>query len=150
MDGLREEERLKEAAEEVNPIYDSVGSAFKRLLFAFESEVGMSPPRYFLLHMVAKEGNISQGQVGQLSGVDPSRVTQVAKSLEREGLIQRNRDPKDNRVVLLHMTPEGRKVFEEASAKREVLRARIRRALSQEEENELRRLLDKVGEALEG
>jgi DNA-binding MarR family transcriptional regulator len=150
MDGLREEGRLKEAAEEVNPIYDSVGSAFKRLLFAFESEVGMSPPRYFLLHMVAKEGNISQGQVGQLSGVDPSRVTQVAKSLEREGLIQRNRDPKDNRVVLLHMTPEGRKVFEEASAKREVLRARIRRALSQEEENELRRLLDKVGEALEG
>ena len=44
MDELREEERLKEAAKEVNPIYASVGSAFKRLLWAFESEVGMSPP----------------------------------------------------------------------------------------------------------
>jgi MarR family transcriptional regulator, organic hydroperoxide resistance regulator len=149
MDGMREEGRLKETADKVNPIYTSVGSAFKRLLFAFESEVGMSPPRYFLLHMVANEENISQGQVGQLSGVDPSRVTQVAKSLEREGLIQRRRDPKDNRVVRMRLSPEGRRVFEEASAKREVLRARIRRALSQGEEKELRRLLDKVAEALE-
>jgi MarR family transcriptional regulator, organic hydroperoxide resistance regulator len=148
MDGMRED-RLKETADEVNPIYASVGSAFKRLLFAFESEVGMSPPRYFLLHMVANEENISQGQVGQLSGVDPSRVTQVAKSLEREGLIQRRRDPKDNRVVRMRLSPEGRRVFEEACAKREVLRARIRRALSQGEEKELRRLLDKVAEALE-
>lgn len=148
MEGMREK-RLEEVAGEVNPIYASVGSAFKRLLFAFESEVGMSPPRYFLLHMVANEGNISQRQVGQLSGVDPSRVTQVAKTLEGEGLIQRHRDPNDNRVVRMRLTPEGRRVFEEASAKREVLRSRIRRVLSQEEENELRRLLDKVAEALE-
>ncbi len=148
MDGMREE-RLKETADEVNPIYASVGSAFKRLLFAFESEVGMSPPRYFLLHMMANEENISQGQVGQLSGVDPSRVTQVAKSLERDGLIQRHRDPKDNRVVRMRLSAEGRRIFEGASAKREVLRARIRRALSLEEEDELRRLLGKVAEALE-
>jgi MarR family transcriptional regulator, organic hydroperoxide resistance regulator len=148
LDGIRKE-RLKETADEVNPIYASVGSAFKRLLFAFESEVGMSPPRYFLLHMVANEENISQGQVGQLSGVDPSRVTQVAKSLERDGLIQRHRDPNDNRVVRLRLSAEGRRIFEGASAKREVLRARIRRALSREEEDELRRLLGKVAEALE-
>jgi DNA-binding MarR family transcriptional regulator len=99
--------------------------------------------------MLAKEGNISQGQVGQLSGVDPSRVTQVAKSLEGDGLIHRHRDPNDNRVVRMRLTPEGRRVFEEASAKREILRTRIRRVLSQEEEDELRRLLDKVAEALE-
>jgi MarR family transcriptional regulator, organic hydroperoxide resistance regulator len=148
LDGMREE-RLKETADEVNPIYASVGSAFKRLLFAFESEVGMSPPRYFLLHMVANEENISQGQVGQLSGVDPSRVTQVAKSLERDGLIQRHRDPNDNRVVRMRLSAEGRRIFEGASAKREVLRARIRRAMSREEEDELRRLLGKVAEALE-
>ena len=148
MDGMREE-RLKETADEVNPIYASVGSAFKRLLFAFESEVGMSPPRYFLLHMVANEENISQGQVGQLSGVDPSRVTQVAKSLERDGLIQRHRDPNDNRVVRMRLSAEGRRIFEGASAKREVLRARIRSALSREEEDELRRLLGKVAQALE-
>jgi MarR family transcriptional regulator, organic hydroperoxide resistance regulator len=148
LDGMREE-RLKETADEVNPIYASVGSAFKRLLFAFESEVGMSPPRYFLLHMVANEENISQGQVGQLSEVDPSRVTQVAKSLERDGLIQRHRDPNDNRVVRMRLSAEGRRIFEGASAKREVLRARIRSALSREEEDELRRLLGKVAEAFE-
>ena len=149
MDGLREEDRLKEAAEKVNPIYASVGSAFKKLLWAFESNVGMSPPKYFLLHMLANEGSISQGQMGHLSGVDPSRVTQMAKVMEGEGLIERARDPKDNRVVRMRLTPAGRRAFEVASERREVVRARIRRVLSREEEGELRRLLGKVVEALE-
>ncbi len=149
MDGLHEEDRLREAAEKVNPIYASVGSAFKKLLWAFESDVGISPPKYFLLHMLANEGSISQGQMSLLSGVDPSRVTRLAKVLEGEGLIERTRTPKDNRVVRMRLTPEGRRVFDAASERREVLRTRIRRALSQEEEGELRRLLGKVVEALE-
>lgn len=149
MDGLREEDRLREAAEEVNPIYASVGSAFKRFLFAFESEVGMSPPRYFLLHMLAGEGDVSQGQMGRLSGVDPSRVTQMAKGLEKEGLIERSRDPKDNRVMRMRLTPEGKRVFDAASERRKAVKAKIRRVLSEEEEAELRRLLGKVVEALE-
>jgi DNA-binding MarR family transcriptional regulator len=146
---LHEEDRLREAAEKVNPIYASVGSAFKKLLWAFESDVGISPPKYFLLHMLANEGSISQGQMSLLSGVDPSRVTRLAKVLEGEGLIERTRTPKDNRVVRMRLTPEGRRVFDAASERREVLRTRIRRALSQEEEGELRRLLGKVVEALE-
>ncbi len=149
MDGLHEEDRLREAAEKVNPIYASVGSAFKKLLWAFESDVGISPPKYFLLHMLANEGSISQGQMSLLSGVDPSRVTRLAKVLEGEGLIERTRTPKDNRVVRMRLTPEGRRVFDAASERREVLRTRIRRALSQEEEGELRRLLGKVVEAVE-
>jgi DNA-binding MarR family transcriptional regulator len=99
--------------------------------------------------MLANEGSISQGQMSLLSGVDPSRVTRLAKVLEGEGLIERTRTPKDNRVVRMRLTPEGRRVFDAASERREVLRTRIRRALSQEEEGELRRLLGKVVEALE-
>ena len=149
MDGLQEENRRREAAEKVNPIYASVGSALKKLLWAFESDVGVSPPKYFLLHMLANEDSISQGEMSRLSGVDPSRVTRLAKQLEGEGLIERTRNPKDNRAVRMHLTPEGRRVFEAASERREVLRTRIRRTLSQEEEEELRRLLGKVVEALE-
>jgi DNA-binding MarR family transcriptional regulator len=149
VDRLREEVRLREAAEKVDPVYVSVGSAFKRLLWAFESNVGISPPKYLLLHMLATEGTISQGQMSSLSGVDPSRVTQMAKGLEREGLIERSRAPEDNRVVRMGLTPEGRRVFDEASGRRKAVKARIRRSLSEEEEAELRRLLGKVVEALE-
>lgn len=149
MDGVREEDRLKRAADRVDPVYSSVGSAFKKLLWAFESKVGISPPKYLLLHMLAGEGTISQGQMSSLSGVDPSRVTQMAKGLEKEGLIERSRDPEDNRVVRMRLTPEGRRVFAAASKRREAVKARIRRSLSEEEEAELRRLLGKVVRALE-
>ena len=149
VDRLREEVRLREAAEKVDPVYASVGSTFKRLLWAFESNVGMSPPKYLLLHMLAAEDEISQGQMSSLSGVDPSRVTQMAKGLERQGLIERTRAPEDNRVVRMRLTPEGRRVFDGASERRKAVKARIRRSLSEEEEAELRRLLGKVVEALE-
>jgi DNA-binding MarR family transcriptional regulator len=148
MDGLHEEDRLKDAAEKINPIFAPIGLVFKKMLWAFEQDVGLSPPKYFILELLAKGAGMSQGEIGQLSDVDPSRITRLAKQLEGEGLIERARDPKDNRVVRLHLTSEGRRVFEMASQRSEVFRSRIRRALSEAEQRELRRLLGKVAEVL--
>ena len=149
MDELHEEEQLRETAEKVHPIYVPTGWAFKKILWAFEQDVGISPPKYFVLHVLAKEGNISQGEISRLSGVDPSRVTQLAKLLEREGLIERTRDPEDNRVVRMHLTSEGRRAFEMAAERSEAFRKRVRRALNEEEHRELRRLLGKLTAEME-
>ena len=149
MDELHEEEQLRETAEKVHPIYVPTGLAFKKILWAFERDVGISPPKYFVLHLLAKEGNISQGEISRLSGVDPSRVTQLAKLLEREGLIERTRDPEDNRVVRMHLTSEGRRAFEMAAERSEAFRKRVRRALNEEEHRELRRLLGKLTAEME-
>jgi DNA-binding MarR family transcriptional regulator len=149
MDGLREEDRLRETAEKINPIYTPSGLAFKKILWAFERDVGIGPPKYFVLNMLATEDGISQGEIARLSGVDPSRVTRLAKQLEREGLIERTRDPEDNRVVRMHLTPEGRRAFELAAERSKVFRNRVRRALNEEEHRELRRLLGKLTEAME-
>ena len=149
MDGLYEEDRLREAAERINPIYVPTGLAFKKILWAFERDVGISGPKCFVLRVLAEEGSVSQGELAHLSDVDPSRVTRLAKQLEGEGLIERTRDPKDNRVVRMHLTPEGGQAFELASERSEVFRNRVRRALNEEEHRELRRLLAKLTEAME-
>jgi MarR family transcriptional regulator, organic hydroperoxide resistance regulator len=144
MDGLHEE-----IAEKVYPIYVPTGLVLKKILWAFERDVGISPPKYFVLHVLAGEAGISQGEIGRLYGVDPSRITRLAKQLEGEGWIDRTRDPEDNRVVRMSLTSEGRRAFEMASEKGEVFKDRIRSALSEEEHRELRRLLDKLTEAME-
>ncbi len=149
MDRLHEGDRLKDAAEKVYQIYVPTGLVLKKILWAFERDVGISPPKYFILHVLASEAAISQGEIGRLYGVDPSRITRLAKLLEGEGLIERTRDPKDNRVVRMHLTPEGRRAFEMASERSEVFRSRVRRALNEEEHRELRRLLGKLTEAME-
>jgi DNA-binding MarR family transcriptional regulator len=144
MDGLHEE-----IAEKVYPIYVPTGLLLKKILWAFERDVGISPPKYFILHVLAREGGTSQGEIGRLYGVDPSRVTRLAKQLEGEGLIERTRDPEDNRVVRMSLTSEGRRIFEMAAERSEVFTERVRSALNEEEHKELRRLLGKLTEAME-
>jgi DNA-binding MarR family transcriptional regulator len=144
MDGLQ-----GEAVEQVNPLYAPTGLAFKKILWAFERDVGISPPKYFVLHVLAREGSIGQGEIGRLYGVDPSRITRLAKQLERESLIERTRDAEDNRVVRMRLTSEGQRAFQRATERGEVFRSRVRRALSEEEHRELRRLLGKLTEAME-
>ena len=144
MGGLHEE-----IAEKVYPIYVPTGLVLKKILWAFERDVGISPPKYFVLHVLAREAGISQGEIGRLYGVDPSRITRLAKQLEGEGWIERTRNPEDNRVVRMSLTSEGRRAFEMASERGEVFKDRVRSALSEEEYMELRRLLDKLTEAME-
>ena len=139
----------QEIAEKVYPIYVPTGLLLKKILWAFERDVGISPPKYFILHVLAREGGISQGEIGRLYGVDPSRVTRLAKQLEEEGLIERTRDPQDNRVVRMSLTSEGRRAFEMATERSDAFRSRVRRALNEEEHKELRRLLGKLTEAME-
>ena len=139
----------QEIAEKVYPIYVPTGLLLKKILWAFERDVGISPPKYFILHVLAREAGTSQGEIGRLYGVDPSRVTRLAKQLEGEGLIERTRDPEDNRVVRMSLTSEGRRAFEMVSERGEVFRSRVRRALSEEEHRELRRLLGKLTKAME-
>jgi MarR family transcriptional regulator, organic hydroperoxide resistance regulator len=136
-------------AEKVYPIYVPTGLVLKKILWAFERDVGISPPKYFVLHVLAREAGISQGEIGRLYGVDPSRITRLAKQLETEGLIERTRNPEDNRVVRMSLTSEGRRAFEMASERGEVFKDRVRSAFSEEEHRELRRLLDKLTEAME-
>jgi DNA-binding MarR family transcriptional regulator len=149
MDRSLEQDRLKEAAETINPIFAQVGAAFKKIRSAFERDVGVGPPMYFVLHMLSVEDGISQGEIGRLSGEEPARVTRLAKLMEGEGLIERARDLGDNRVVRMHLTPEGKQAFELASERSEVFRSRVRLALNEEEHRELRRLLGKLTEAME-
>jgi DNA-binding MarR family transcriptional regulator len=149
MNRVPEKDRLKEAAETINPLFAQLRTAFKKIRQAFDRDVGVSPPTYFILQMLSVEDGISQGDISRLFGEDPARVTRLAKLMEGEGLIERARDPDDNRVVRMHLTPEGRRAFELAYGRSEAFRSRISSTLNEEEQQELQRLLGKVIKAME-
>src|ERR671929_1538214 len=112
MEGL-ERRQVTEANEDVDPMLVPVGLAFKKMLKAFERDTGVSPGKYFVLRMLARKDGISQGEVWNSFQVDPSRITRLAKSLEKEGLVRRERDPEDNRVVRIYLTQEGHRTIDE-------------------------------------
>ena len=134
-------ERLAEKAGDDGSVMPLLGLAFWRMKRAFEREVGLSATAWFLLTMLIDEDGISQGEVSHRFEVDPSRITRLAQRLEKEGLLRRERDPEDNRVVRLHATGEGRRAIGSRQERREEFEERIRREFRQEELAEFRRVL---------
>ncbi len=136
--------RLVEKAGSDGSVMPLLGLAFWRMKHAFEREVGLSAATWFLLTMLINQDGISQGEVSDRFEVDPSRITRLAQRLEKEGLLRRERDPEDNRVVRLHATEEGRLLIESRQERRGGFEDRARREFSPEELAEFRRALGVV------
>ncbi|MBV8828023.1 MAG: MarR family transcriptional regulator [Acidobacteriaceae bacterium] len=147
VEGL-EQRRVTEANEDMDLVLAPVGLAFKKMLKAFERDTGVSPGKYFVLRMLARQDGISQGEAWNRFAVDPSRITRLAKSLEKEGLVRRERDPEDNRVVRMYLTEEGHRMIDEFSSRHERFESRVREAVSEEDLGELQRILGVLTEAM--
>jgi DNA-binding MarR family transcriptional regulator len=149
-----EKDRLMEAAEELDPALASVlvplGLAARRIKAVVERETEMSAPEWFALSTLGKEDGISQGEMCQRFDLDPSRLTRLGQTLEREGMIRRERDPEDNRVVRMYLTEKGRDNLRHLPQLSEELGRRIRGVLSDEELKELRRMLVVLAQAMKG
>ena len=140
----KKNEVLAEKAVGDGSLMPLLGLAFWRMKHAFEREVGLSAATWFLLTMLIEEDGISQGEVSHRFEVDPSRITRLAQRLEGEGLLRRKRDPEDNRVVRLHISPEGRLLIESRQERRQRFEERLRQEFAQEELAEFRRALGVV------
>jgi DNA-binding MarR family transcriptional regulator len=140
----------RETGEDVGALLAPLGLAFWRMKGAFEREMGVSAGTWFSLALLSKKGGISQGELSQKFEIDPSRVTRLAKRLEREGLILRKRDPEDHRIVRMFLTEKGRGLVEDLSEHRMRFDRQIGSMLSPEELTELRRMLGVLAENMKG
>jgi DNA-binding MarR family transcriptional regulator len=64
---------------------------------------------YPLLGALAREGELSAGQLAAEAGITPATVTQMVDTLSNAGLVERNRSERDRRVVTIRLTDEGRR-----------------------------------------
>lgn len=145
---MMEQERVRGTAEQTGPLLAPLGLAFWRMKGVFEREIGVSAGTWFSLELLSRKDGISQGELSQKFEVDPSRVTRLAKRLEGEGLLRRERDPEDNRVVRIYLTEEGRRLIGGLYEHRMRFERRIHDAFSPEELEELRRMLGVLAEVM--
>ncbi len=142
--GLKREDKFGS----VDPVLAPLALAFKRMVTAVERDTGVAGLKWFILTRLAREDGRSQGEVSRYHEMDPSRVTRTAQAMEDEGLIRRERDPDDNRVVRMYLTAEGRRVLEKRPALNEKLHGRINAVLDEKDLGELRRMLGVLAEAM--
>ena len=79
-------------------------AAYRELL----AEHGLSYPQYIALMTVGEHGPLTVGRLGELMHLDSGTLSPLLKRLEAAGLVERARDPEDERRVLVSVTASGR------------------------------------------
>ncbi len=140
---------VEEQREVGHPVLSRLGCVFRRVGSVYEKETGFGVGQWFVLVTLERSDGMSQGEMSRVFGVDPARVSRVGRALEKEGLVRRERDPEDGRVVRLYLTDAGRKAIQKRPAVEEAVEARVRRVMSEDEVEEFGRMLGLLAKAME-
>lgn len=109
---------------------------------------GISMSVGFTLLNIDKEGTPST-KLGPKMGMEPRSLTRTLKSMEQDGLIYREADLKDKRMVRVFLTEKGRKMRK--GSKDAVLKfnKKMLDVLSSEEQASFFKLMHKINESLD-
>lgn len=68
--------------------------------------------QFAVLEVLYHLGSLTQGEVGSKILKSTSNITTVIDNLERDGLVRRERDAEDRRVIHIHLTETGSQKIE--------------------------------------
>lgn len=103
-----------------------------------------------ILEALLRNGKLNQRRIGKELQIKPATVTNQVKRMEADGLIKRNKDPKDDRFMNVTLTPKGK---EAASYMADIMTQAeedLHTVLTKKEINVLRESLEKLRNNLMG
>jgi len=112
---------MKASASSSTALADRLHSAAIHLLRRVAREdpaSGLGGPALSALSVIVFGGPVSLGRLAEAERVRPPTMTRTVQSLETAGLVRREPDPEDGRVVRLSATARGRRVLHAARARR--------------------------------
>jgi MarR family transcriptional regulator for hemolysin len=102
-----------------------------------------------VLGCLALEGPLSQTDLAERMRIEPPTLVGILDRMERDGWIRRDADKRDRRKKLIHPQAAAKPVWSKIVACAKRVRAKATRGLSQEELEQLKRLLTQVQENLQ-
>jgi DNA-binding MarR family transcriptional regulator len=85
----------------------STAHAFNRAYKPLLDALGLTYPQYLTMFALWENDDLSVKGLGELLHLDSGTLTPLLKRLEAMGLVQRARDPADERSVRIKLTPTG-------------------------------------------
>lgn len=95
----------------------AIGRAYKPLLDRLE----LTYPQYLVLSTLWEGGPQSVGAIADRLALESSTVTPLVKRLEQAAFVTRQRNPEDERQVVVSLTPRGTAMREKARCLGETL-----------------------------
>ncbi len=94
-----------------------------------------------LLASLYASNDLTQAQLGQISGIEKSSIVLFLDTLEQDGWVERRRHPTDRRAHLVHLTDAGRTRFTAVGIKLDIAQSNALTVFSPEERTQLEGLL---------
>ncbi len=104
---------------------------------------------FLALLMLQRRGEATMSELAADLGAPLSTATGVGARLERRGLVARERHPRDKRVIVLQLTPDGQALAQRARTHIDRVLGKVQQALTPEEMQQLMGLVTKILGALQ-
>lgn len=101
-----------------------------------------------LLRSLEQEDGIPQQELAERVRIRPASASELISKMEQKGHIERKVDQEDRRQYLVYITEEGRAVAQQTREARAQTSEEIFSVLEPQEQQELLRLLHKVGQGM--
>lgn len=95
------------------PIY-AASNLIVKAYRPFLTPLGLTYPQYLVMLVLWEKECVSVGDLGQILHLDSGTLTPLLKRMEKSELINRSRDPNDERRVLISLKDKGRDLSAEA------------------------------------
>jgi DNA-binding MarR family transcriptional regulator len=94
----------------------STAHAFNRVYKPLLDRLGLTYPQYLVMLVLWERDDVPVKHIGERLFLDSGTLTPLLKRLEAAHLIRRTRSSKDERQVLIALTPQGEGLREKARA----------------------------------
>jgi DNA-binding MarR family transcriptional regulator len=110
----------------------------------YVARIGRPANGWKIVMVVGRRAQVSAAEAGQLTDLEPDKVTRIVDQLVAQGLMIRTQESTDRRRVRLSLTAAGRRVYHQLDDVRRAIEIDFLGALAPRERATLYRLLDKL------
>ena len=79
----------------------------------YQEKFQITIPEWRAMAILGRHAPMSSFQIAEKGNMDKAKVSRAVARLLDAGLITRETDPKDNRLLILNLSPRGRTIYEE-------------------------------------
>jgi MarR family transcriptional regulator, organic hydroperoxide resistance regulator len=101
----------------ITEIVQSLRRIFKAIQdysYDVSDKFGTTGPQLWVLKTISQDESLSLGELARRMYLHPSTITGLIDRLEKKGLVERDRDQTDRRVIKLRLTSKGKGLVKRA------------------------------------
>lgn len=113
------------------------------------AEVGLYRGQSPILMLLYKNDGMSQKEMARALNLSPATMTVTLKRMEKAGLVLREMDEHDQRILRVHLSEKGREMCETGESRIGVVTAELLEGFTLEEQQQLNEYLGRIARNME-